>query len=232
MHGLILAGGEGSRLAADGVVTPKALVPLGGRPQIVRQIDMLTQLGCPSITCMIRRGLPTGWRTSIEIRGIPVQIKECDTPSSLHTLAAGLALVPEGPVFCTMVDTVMPPREWTRLFGLTTRWLLQGSDAVLAVAVAQEDDHPLWVLRNERGVVQTLPEHSSGSAIMTAGIYAFSAATRVLADLALEAGISRMRGFLRFVLSQGLVVGTVDVPRVVDLDRKRDLAAAEALVRE
>jgi len=38
MQGLILAGGEGSRLVADGVDTPKALVEVAGRPQILNLI--------------------------------------------------------------------------------------------------------------------------------------------------------------------------------------------------
>ena len=34
MHGLILAGGDGSRLLASGVTVPKALVRIAGRPQV------------------------------------------------------------------------------------------------------------------------------------------------------------------------------------------------------
>ena len=44
MQGLILAGGRGSRLAADGVDTPKALVEVGGRPQVVNLIEMFAEL--------------------------------------------------------------------------------------------------------------------------------------------------------------------------------------------
>src|SRR5207253_8140772 len=33
MHGLILAGGEGARLAAGGIVVPKPLVEVAGKPQ-------------------------------------------------------------------------------------------------------------------------------------------------------------------------------------------------------
>jgi len=35
MHGLVLAGGEGSRLAAEGVPTPKPLLEVAGQPLIV-----------------------------------------------------------------------------------------------------------------------------------------------------------------------------------------------------
>ena len=45
MQGLILAGGRGSRLAADGIETPKALVEVAGRPQIVNLIRTFDELG-------------------------------------------------------------------------------------------------------------------------------------------------------------------------------------------
>ncbi len=57
MQGLILAGGRGSRLAADGVEAPKALVEVGGRPQIVNLIETFAELGCASVTCMVREGI-------------------------------------------------------------------------------------------------------------------------------------------------------------------------------
>jgi len=117
MQGLILAGGRGSRLAADGVETPKALVEVAGRPQIVNLIDIFAELGCESIICMVRDGI------TADLPG-PAVVRTCRTPSSLHTLVAGLAVVPPGPVFCAMVDTVMPAADWRRLFrGVTERLL-------------------------------------------------------------------------------------------------------------
>jgi len=110
MQGLILAGGDGSRLAADGVETPKALVEVAGRPQVLHLIQTLEELGCESITCMIRDGVRIEAPASVVVRS-------CRTPSSLHTLIAGLAVVPPGPVFCTMVDTVMPAADWRRVYG-------------------------------------------------------------------------------------------------------------------
>jgi len=51
-----------------------------------------------------------------------VVVQSCRTPSSLHTLVAGLAIAPPGAVFCAMVDTVMPAADWRRVHqGVTER---------------------------------------------------------------------------------------------------------------
>src|SRR5438552_2388561 len=57
MHGLILAGGEGARLAAGGIVVPKPLVEVAGKPQLLRLLETLDALGCDSLTCAIRADL-------------------------------------------------------------------------------------------------------------------------------------------------------------------------------
>src|SRR2546427_87210 len=128
MRGLILAGGRGSRLAADGVETPKALVEVAGRPQLVNLIETFAGLGCDSITCMVRDGI------SVDLPApVPAIVRTCRTPSSLHTLVAGLAV----------------------------------------------------------------------------------------------ASLHRMRAFLRLLVELKAPVATVEVPRIIDLDHKSDLEAAE-----
>src|SRR5437763_7326148 len=144
MQGLILAGGRGSRLAADGIDTPKALVEVAGRPQIVNLIRTFDELGCESIVCMVREGI------TVDEPG-PAQVRTCRTPSSLHTLVAGLSMVPDGPVFCAMVDTVMPAADWRRLYQGVTERLAAGSLAVLAVTPFVDDELPLYVTRDMAG---------------------------------------------------------------------------------
>src|SRR3989454_12574816 len=68
----------------------------------------LFRSGCESIICMVRDGI------TLDVPR-PTVVRTCRTPSSLHTLVAGLAVVPPGPVFCAMVDTVMPAADWRRL---------------------------------------------------------------------------------------------------------------------
>jgi len=224
MRGLILAGGRGSRLAAEGVGTPKALVEVAGRPQLVNLIETFTDLGCDSITCMVRDGI------AVDLPG-PVRaiVRTCRTPSSLHTLVAGLAVVPPGPVFCAMVDTVMPAADWRRLYRGVTQCLDEGAAAALAVTPFVDDELPLYVTRDAQGFATGIldtPPPSGVSPLVTGGVYGLSPVARRLASVAV-ASLHRMRAFLRLLVELKVPVATVEVPRIIDLDHKSDLEAAE-----
>ena len=225
MHGLILAGGRGSRLAADGVETPKALVEVAGRPLIIHLIHTFQELGCESIACMVRDGIPVA-------APAPAVVYPCRTPSSLHTLVAGLAVVPAGPVFCAMVDTVMPHADWRRVYRAVAERFAAGALAVLAVTPFVDDELPLYVTRNAAGlatgIFDTPPTEQTGVPLLvTGGVYGLSPVARRLAGVAVSS-LHRMRAFLKLLVELRAPVATVEVPRIIDLDHKRDLEAAES----
>jgi choline kinase len=231
LHGLVLAGGTGSRLAAEGLSDPKPLVSVRGRPQVVRLIETLLAAGCPTVTCMVREGL-AGVRETIEgeFGGERVKVVLCRTPSSLHTLVAGLGAVPDGAIFCAMVDTVMRPPDWHRAFRETAAHLEEGADAVLVVTPFIQDETPLYVHRDAQGRAVRVGSQRCEPPLVTGGVYGFSAAARGAAGEALADGVHRMRGFLQRLLEEGARVPTVEVEQVVDLDHVADLKAAEAMV--
>lgn len=231
MDALILAGGEGSRLRGAGIAVPKPLIELAGRPQILGLIDTLIAVGCETITCVIRSGFPEV-ETTIARAGhdVPVGVVIGEPPTSLHSLAMGLDAVPRGPVLCTMVDTVMRSADWRHVAAASAEALAHGADVALAVTGFVDDESPLWVESDPAMRVVALRD-APPTGQVTGGVYAFADAVRPLARQAVDRGVTRMRGFLKAVVSQGRRVVGVDVPRIVDVDRPADLDAAEAWLR-
>ena len=227
MQGLILAGGEGSRLAGDGVAAPKPLAAPGGEPQLQALARTLRSVGCGQITAMVRDRFLAQVEASLSPES-GVRVVGCHTPSSLHTLVLGLATLPAGPVLCTMVDTVMRPDDWQRLAQGLRQRLDQGDTLVLAVTPYVDDESPLWVTRDDQGMVLRLGAEPVSPPCVTGGVYALSPTAREWASQALGAGWSRMRAYLGSVVERGGRVGTVEVARIFDLDRRQDLEAARA----
>lgn len=228
MHGLILAGGEGSRLVAE-LGVPKPLVRVAGETLAVRLLRTLAGLGCETLTFMARSDRPAVAR---ELEGLqfgpPFQVHPCLTPSSLHTLVEGLAVVPPGPVFCTMVDTVMPGPDWAALHAATRRAIAAKADVVLAVTPFVDDESPVYVTADDSGIVSTVSNQPVVPPRVTGGVYAFSEAARRAAQQALEDRVERMRGFLMWLVGRGYRVMAVTVPRIIDIDHESDLRLANA----
>jgi NDP-sugar pyrophosphorylase family protein len=231
LHGLILAGGEGSRLEAEGVRVPKPLLPVAGEPLIARLIAMFAQLGCETVTCMIRADFPSVFPVVQQQRvGVPVIARSCRTSSSLHTLALGLREIPAGPVFCTMVDSVMPRDAWRTVYTAAEDSLTEEVqiDALLAVTPFVDDESPLYVRRDAGGLVQAFAADPIDPPCVTGGVYGFGPRARQVAGEAVDAGVQRMRGYLQHLISAGARIGTIEVSRIIDVDHESDLRLANA----
>lgn len=226
MHALILAGGDGSRLAADGVTSPKALVRVGGVPQLTRLITACRRVGCETIACAVRTDLVPAvapLASDADVVIVPVR-----TPTSLHSLEAGLAAVPAGPVFCVLVDTVMTDADWDAAHrAAATR--LATVDAVVATTGYVRDDHPLWVDADGAGRVRAFGRPGVAPAV-TGGMYWFGTRARAEVSPAVAEGTMRLRGFLGRLVDEGTEVVAIDVPRIIDVDTRVDLDEAIALM--
>jgi NDP-sugar pyrophosphorylase family protein len=230
VHGLILAGGFGSRLAADGVATAKATVPVGGVPQLVRLVRMLLDLDCSTVVCAVRTGIELPPLTIPRERPSTVTVRRCETPSPVHTLAIGLESLPPGPVYCTMVDTVMPDDDWRRVYRESVDDLRAGADAVVAVTPYVDDDRALYVECGPDRRVTAFADEPRHPVLVTGGGYAFSDRARAIVPELVAEGVDRMRAFLRRLVAKNLVVRAVTAPRIIDIDRADDLRAANELL--
>jgi hypothetical protein len=70
------------------------------------------------------------------------------------------------------------------------------------------------------------PSNGAASAVVTGGVYGLSPGARRLATVAVSSA-SRMRAFLKLLVEVRAPVATVEVPKIIDLDHRRDLEAAE-----
>ncbi len=228
MHGLVLAGGEGSRLARGGIPLPKPLVEIAGRPQVLHLLETFAELGCASLTCVVRSdSSPVLSLLEAQRFRVPFRVLARRTPSSLHTLVEGLGAIPPGPVFCSMVDTVMRPGDWRAVYGATKRYLADGADAVLAVTPFVDDESPVYVGRQAGGFVRSVGDEPVDPPCVTGGVYGLGDAARGAAVEAVGRGLQQMRRFLEALATEARIA-TIEVPRIIDIDRPSDLATANA----
>ena len=226
MRGLVLAGGEGSRLAATGVVVPKALVPIGGRAQVARMVAACRRVGCDTVTCAVREDLAPAVVDAIADPA--VQVVAVRTLSSLHTLEAGLRAIGDGDVLCTLVDTVMRAADWDTAHRRAVQ-ALREADAVVVVTPFVDDDAPLWTDVAADGSVRAFGRRGDRD-LVTGGVYWLGPTARAAATVAVAAGVMRLRGFLAGLIEAGYRVRAIEVRKIVDVDTSADLDAALALI--
>jgi NDP-sugar pyrophosphorylase family protein len=228
----IIAAGSGSRLAAEGVDSPKPLLAIGGVPLIERLIGLAAANGARSVACIINEGA-TEVRRFLEERPfpVPVQVLVKTTPSSLHSLHALLPLVGGGPFCLFTVDAVCRAAELGSFLAFAGRQTDCG--AVLAVTGFVNDEKPLYVRQDAAGRIHSFDDAPPpGAPVVTGGIYYFFPTAAPVFDEAVRGGTTHLRNALRRLVASGQVVKAFPFSRIVDVDDRSDIEAAEQLLAE
>ena len=144
MRFAVIAAGEGSRLAQEGVEQPKPLVPLCGEPMIERLLRIFVDCGATEIVVIVNEW-STAVREHLEQMQLPVPLRLVvkTTPSSMHSLHA-LSPYLRGERFClTTVDTIFREEEFKKYI----RYFQEAKeiDGCMAVTPYVDDEKPLWV---------------------------------------------------------------------------------------
>ena len=116
MHYAIIAAGEGSRLAQEGVALPKPLVRLNGTPMIKRLIDLMLSCDAESLSVIVNEQM-TEVREYLESLSLPVPFRLVvkSTPSSMHSFYEVSRKFPEGGKFVlTTVDTIFLEEDFRK----------------------------------------------------------------------------------------------------------------------
>ncbi len=227
----IIAAGEGSRLAREGVKEPKPLIKLQGIPIIERLVMLFAAQGASSINIIINEQQPQTLSLLQKLQErYPINIVVKDTPSSMHSLHA-LSHLLHGEKFClTTVDTIFKEEEFAEYIRTfeTSRY-----DGFMAVTDYIDDEKPLYVdTDGELGITAFCDQPSATSRYISGGIYGLDDRALEILDNCMAAGIERMRNFQRSLVENGLDLKAYPFKKIIDIDHAEDIAKAEEFLAE
>ena len=233
MHYAIIAAGEGSRLAQEGVELPKPLVKLNGTPMIKRLIDIMTSCNAESLSIKVNQQM-TQVREYIESLTLPVPLHLVvkSTPSSMHSFYEVSRNFPaRGKFVLTTVDTIFREQDFRRYVEAFEE--NDDADGFMGVTDFIDDEKPLYIDTDENMDIlayRDLPWE--GGKYISGGIYGLTPPALEVLDRCMAEGVSRMRNYQRALVAAGLKLKAFQFGKVVDVDHAGDIATAERFISE
>lgn len=226
MNYAIIAAGEGSRLAQEGVSKPKPLVYINGTPMIKRLIDIFLDANAESVSIIVNEHM-TEVRSFIESLSLPVPLNLVvkSTPGSMYSFAELSRAMANGRFCLTTVDTIFRPEDFKRYIA---DFEADGkADGYMAVTSYIDDEKPLYVETDDSMMITAFRDQPwGGERYISGGIYGLTdKAFPVLHDC-LERGVTRMRDFQRALVSGGFALKAYDMGKILDVDHSEDLKKA------
>ena len=232
MHYAIIAAGEGSRLAQEGVEKPKPLVELNGEPMILRLMNIFKRCNAESISVIINDFMPEvkNFLDNVEI-DVPLNVVVKSTPSSMHSFWELSKVMKPGKFCLTTVDTIFREEDFARYIAAFEADTCH--DGLWAVTPFIEDEKPLYVDVNRRMSIKAFCDAPfDGAKYVSGGIYAMSDKAFPILNKCIEQGISRMRNFQRALIDAGMKLKAFSIDKIIDVDHASDIDVAQAFINE
>lgn len=230
MNYAIIAAGEGSRLAQEGVAKPKPLVDICGEPMIGRLINLFCRCNAESISIIVNEQM-TEVREYIESLSldIPLNLVVKTTPSSMHSFFELSRVIPKGRFCLTTVDTIFREQDFRPY--IEAMEADERYDGMMAVTDYIDDEKPLYVQTDDDlNITAFRDERYDGAKYISGGIYALNEkAIDVLADC-MERGVARMRNFQRALVDAGMRLKAYPMGKILDVDHAGDIEKAENFI--
>ncbi|MBP5569878.1 MAG: NTP transferase domain-containing protein [Prevotella sp.] len=230
----IIAAGEGSRLAAEGITVPKPLVEVNGEHLIDRLIRIFMQndaeeivVICNDMTTLVASHLVQLQRDGLKGRPVPLRFVVKSTPSSMHSFFEISKFLSEGPFVMTTVDTIFREDEFAD-FVASFR---QSGVQTFPVTDFIDDEKPLYVGTDEAMNITGFFDENNNYRYISAGIYGLLPAALDTLRGCMERGESRMRNFQRALITDGLKIKAFPLSKVLDIDHAGDILKAEQFLQ-
>ena len=231
MHYAIIAAGEGSRLAQEGVAKPKPLVELNGEPMILRLINIFRRCNAESISVIINDFMPEvrQYLDNLEI-DVPLNVVVKSTPSSMHSFWELSKVMKPGKFCLTTVDTIFHEEDFARYIAAFEAD--NKHDGLWAVTPFIEDEKPLYVDVNRCMNIKAFCDKPfDGAKYVSGGVYAMSDKAFPVLNKCIESGVSRMRNFQRALIAAGMKLKAFSIDKIIDVDHASDIAVAQEFIK-
>ncbi|MCQ2269132.1 MAG: NTP transferase domain-containing protein [Bacteroidaceae bacterium] len=225
----IIAAGEGSRLAQEGIELPKPLVKINGEALIDRLIRIFTEQGAEEIDIIVNCLHPqTKAHLDELVTKVPLKIVQKTTPSSMHSFFE-LSKFLEGERFClTTVDTIFREDEFAKYIQAFKE---SDKDGMMAVTDFIDDEKPLYISTDDdMNIKGFLDANTDNCKYISGGIYCLGPKAIDTLKGCMEKGMARMRNFQRQLVFDGLKLEAYRFGKILDVDHAGDIVKAENFV--
>ena len=231
MNYAIIAAGEGSRLAQEGVKLPKPLVQINGVEMIKRLIDIFVANNATSISIIVNEEMTQvqNYVNNINL-DIPLNIVVKSTPSSMHSFYELRNYLRDGKFCLTTVDTIFKESDFHQY--IQSFIADQATDGMMAVTSFIDDEKPLYVEVDDKMNILNFLDKSDTCKYISGGIYGLTPKAIDTLERCLNSGISRMRNFQRELIKDGLHLKGFPIAQIMDVDHATDIAKAELFLKE
>jgi NDP-sugar pyrophosphorylase family protein len=227
----ILAAGEGSRLAQEGVELPKPLVKINGEAMIDRLIRIFKDNGAEEIVIITNNLTPLTQNhlRDLQTKDESIKLIVKTTPSSMHSFYELKPLIGNGKFCLTTVDTIFREKEFGEYIDAFKAY---EGDGMMAVTDYIDDEKPLYVSTDAAMGITGFLDACDAPKYISGGIYGLTPRSIVTLRGCIERGESRMRNFQRALIADGLRLRAWAFSKVLDIDHKSDIGKAEEFLSE
>lgn len=230
MNYAIIAAGEGSRLAQEGVAKPKPLVDINGEPMIGRLIHLFTRCNAESISVIVNEEMHEvrEYLESLTL-DVPFRLVVKSTPSSMHSFYELSRVMKPGRFCLTTVDTIFREDDFRRY--IEAMEAATDYDGMMAVTSYIDDEKPLYVeTDSDLNITAFRDEAYEGAIYISGGIYTLNEKAIRILEQCMANGVSRMRNFQRALVAGGLKLKAYPLGKILDVDHAGDIEKAEAFL--
>ncbi len=236
----IIAAGEGSRLAKEGVDAPKPLVKVNGTCLIDRLISVFMDNQAEEIIVICNSNMTAvssrlAWLQENGLNGtrLPLKFVVKSTPSSMHSFYEISKYLEDGPFCLTTVDTIFREEEFKQYISEFTECVKNGNaDGMMGVTGFIDDEKPLYVGTDENMNITGFFDERNNCKLISGGIYGLTPLSISILRQCIERGDSRMRNFQRALVAAGCRLKARVFSKVLDIDHASDIEKAEKFLNE